>query len=172
MTFEQIRSNLKLTLDIVENCGDAYRNASDTIKRLMNQAIFEKFYIISNDEVELDIEFSFRPPFDKLLEPIKDDIARINKNNSLNRLGNALTIAKGHIQEFLECGLSDAENPSNMSTYSNDGYYFRHNSLSKVLLVELTAKLSNSIVSSASSSNDTCSAIPSKYGPVTMILSS
>ena len=59
MTFEQIRNNLKLTLDIVENCGDAYRNASDTIKRLMNQAIFEKFYIISNDEVELDIEFSF-----------------------------------------------------------------------------------------------------------------
>ena len=26
------------------------------------------------------------------------------------------------------------ENPSNMSTYSNDGYFFRHNSLSKVLL--------------------------------------
>lgn len=86
MTFEQIRNNLKLTLDIVENCGDAYRNASDTIKRLMNQAIFEKFYIISNDEVELDIEFSFRPPFDKLLEPIKDDIAQINKNNSLVNL--------------------------------------------------------------------------------------
>ena len=112
-------------------------DASDTIKRLMNQAIFEKFYIISNDEVELDIEFSFRPPFDKLLEPIKDDIAQINKNKSSNRIGNALTIAKGHIQEFLECGLSDVDNPSNMSTYSNDGYFFRHKSLSKVLLVEV-----------------------------------
>lgn len=111
-------------------------DASDTIKRLMNQAIFEKFYIISNDEVELDIEFSFRPPFDKLLEPIKDDIAQINKNKSSNRIGNALTIAKGHIQEFLECGLSDVDNPSNMSTYSNDGYFFRHKSLSKVLLVD------------------------------------
>ena len=32
MTFEQIRNKLKLTLDIVENCGEAYRNASDTIK--------------------------------------------------------------------------------------------------------------------------------------------
>ena len=102
-----------------------------------DMGIFEKFYIISNDEVELDIEFSFRPPFDKLLEPIKDDIAQINKNKSSNRIGNALTIAKGHIQEFLECGLSDAENPSNMSTYSNDGYFFRHKSLSKVLLVEV-----------------------------------
>ena len=66
---------------------------------------------------------SFRPPFDKLLEPIKDDIAQINKNKSSNRIGNALTIAKGHIQEFLECGLSDVDNPSNMSTYSNDGYF-------------------------------------------------
>ena len=145
MTFEQIRNNLKLTLDIVENCGDAYRNASDTIKRLMNQAIFEKFYIISNDEVELDIEFSFRPPFDKLLEPIKDDIAQINKNKSSNRIGNALTIAKGHIQEFLECGLSDVDNPSNMSTYSNDGYFFRHNSLSKVLLVEHNPENPNTV---------------------------
>jgi len=101
-----------------------------------DMGIFEKFYIISNDEVELDIEFSFRPPFDKLLEPIKDDIAQINKNKSSNRIGNALTIAKGHIQEFLECGLSDVDNPSNMSTYSNDGYFFRHKSLSKVLLVD------------------------------------
>ena len=70
------------------------------------------------------------------LTPIKDDIAKINKNKSSNRIGNALTIAKGHIQEFLECGLSDVDNPSNMSTYSNDGYFFRHKSLSKVLLVE------------------------------------
>ena len=109
----------------------------------MNQAIFDKFYIISNDEVELDIEFSFRPPFYKLLEPIKDDIAQSNKNKSSNRIGNALTIAKGHIQEFLECGLSDVDNPSNMSTYSNYGYFFRHKSLSEVLLVELTETNSN-----------------------------
>ena len=108
-----------------------------------DMGIFEKFYIISNDEVELDIEFSFRPPFDKLLEPIKDDIAQINKNKSSNRIGNALTIAKGHIQEFLECGLSDVDNPSNMSTYSNDGYFFRHKSLSKVLLVDLSQLYSN-----------------------------
>ena len=65
------------------------------------------------------------------------NIAQINKNKSSNRIGNALTIAKGHIQEFLECGLSDVDNPSNMSTYSNDGYFFRHKSLSKVLLVEM-----------------------------------
>ena len=37
-TFEQITENLKRALDIVENCGEAYKNASDTIKKLMNQA--------------------------------------------------------------------------------------------------------------------------------------
>lgn len=89
----------------------------------MNQAIFEKIYIISNDEVDLDIEFSFRPPLGKLLKLIKDDIARINKNKSSNRIGKFLAIAKGHIQEFLERGLSDVENPSNMQTYSNNGYF-------------------------------------------------
>ena len=38
ITFEQISANLDMVLDIVENCGEAYRNASDTIKKLMNQA--------------------------------------------------------------------------------------------------------------------------------------
>ena len=36
ITFEQISANLDMVLDIVENCGEAYRNASDTVKKLMN----------------------------------------------------------------------------------------------------------------------------------------
>ena len=32
ITFEQITANLDMVLDIVENCGEAYRNASDTEK--------------------------------------------------------------------------------------------------------------------------------------------
>lgn len=32
ITFEQISANLDMVLDIVENCGEAYRNASDTVK--------------------------------------------------------------------------------------------------------------------------------------------
>ena len=137
MTFEQVKNNLRLTLDIVENCGDAYRNASDTIKKLMNQAIFDKIYIISNDEIDLDTEVSFRPPFDKVIDPIKEDIAQINRNTNTDRTNTSLEKAKGHIQEFLECGLSDVDNPSNISTYPNNEKFFGHNSLSKALLVDL-----------------------------------
>ena len=71
-----------------------------------------------------------------MIEPIKEDIAQINRNTNTDKTSTSLEKAKGHIQEFLECGLSDVDNPSNMSTYSNDGYFFRHKSLSKVLLVE------------------------------------
>ena len=38
------RPQLQAMLDIVENCRDAYRNANNTVKKLMNQAIFNKLY--------------------------------------------------------------------------------------------------------------------------------
>ena len=52
----------------------------------MNQAIFNKIYIANDADHEFDLEFSFRPPFDKILEPMKEHIARINniiRNQSL-----------------------------------------------------------------------------------------
>ena len=71
-----------------------------------------------------------------MIEPIKEDIAQINRNTNTNRASTSLEKAKGHIQEFLECGLSDVDNPSNISTYPNNENFFSHNSLSKALLVE------------------------------------
>ena len=71
-TFEQITENLKRALDIVENCGEAYKNASDTIKKLMNQAIFEKFYISNDADMEFKVDAEFKPPFDQILEPLGD----------------------------------------------------------------------------------------------------
>lgn len=61
-TFEQITQNLNLALDVVEDCGQAYRNASDTVKKLMNQAIFEKFYISNGPEDEFDVKVTFKAP--------------------------------------------------------------------------------------------------------------
>ena len=74
--------------------------------------------------------------YTSILSPFKEDILKINTTLRTNpeKAEKILEKAKGHIQEFLECGLSDIDNPSNMSTYSNDGYFFRHKSLSKVLL--------------------------------------
>ena len=49
------------------------------IKKLMNQAIFEKFYISNDADMEFKVDAEFKPPFDQILEPVKDDIIRINR---------------------------------------------------------------------------------------------
>ena len=137
-TFDNIADNLKLALDIVENCGEAYRNANDSTKKLMNQAIFNKLYITNDTEHEFDIDFSFKPPFERMLDPVKEDISRINiaNRNQSPKLQKYIDIAKDHIQESLEYGLSDTDYPSNMSTFSNCSNFFKPNSSSKELLVE------------------------------------
>ena len=101
-TFEQITENLKRALDIVENCGEAYKNASDTIKKLMNQAIFEKFYISNDADMEFKVDAEFKPPFDQILEPVKDDIIRINRlaQDCSSKLSYYIDIAKDHIQKI------------------------------------------------------------------------
>ena len=138
-TFEQITENLKRALDIVENCGEAYKNASDTIKKLMNQAIFEKFYISNDADMEFKVDAEFKPPFDQILEPVKDDIIRINRlaQDCSSKLSYYIDIAKDHIQKIFGCGLYTINNSTNMSTYSNGSNFFSHNSSSKVLLVEM-----------------------------------
>ena len=137
-TFEQITENLKRALDIVENCGEAYKNASDTIKKLMNQAIFEKFYISNDADMEFKVDAEFKLPFDQILEPVKDDIIRINRlaQDCSSKLSYYIDIAKDHIQKIFGCGLYTINNSTNMSTCSNGPNFFSHNSSSKVLLVE------------------------------------
>lgn len=135
ITFEQISANLDMVLDIVENCGEAYRNASDTIKKLMNQAIFEKFYISNGPEDEFGVKLTFKAPYDRILDPIKEDLSQIN--TALKRKPEAVDgladKAKGHIHDFFGCGpnLGQNKNP-----YSNEPDFFNPNSSSKDLLVE------------------------------------
>ena len=105
----------------------------------MNQAIFEKFYISNDADMEFKVEAEFKPPFDQILEPIKDDILRINRSaqDCSGKLSHYIGIAKGHIQKIFGCGLYTINNSTNMSTSSNGPNFFSHNSSSKVLLVEL-----------------------------------
>ena len=42
---------------------ERYRNASDTIKKLMNQAIFEKFYISNGPEDEFGVKLTFKATY-------------------------------------------------------------------------------------------------------------
>ena len=135
ITFEQISANLDMVLDIVENCGEAYRNASDTVKKLMNQAIFEKFYISNGPEDEFGVKLTFKAPYDQILDPIKEDLSQIN--TALKRKPEAVDgladKAKGHIHDFFGCGpnLGQNKNP-----YSNESDFFNPNSSSKDLMVE------------------------------------
>ena len=135
ITFEQISANLDMVLDIVENCGEAYRNASDTVKKLMNQAIFEKFYISNGPEDEFGVKLTFKAPYDQILDPIKEDLSQIN--TALKRKPEAVDgladKAKGHIHDFFGCGpnLGQNKNP-----YSNESDFFNPNSSSKELMVE------------------------------------
>ncbi len=128
----------KQALDIIENCGEAYRNASDTIKKLMNQAIFEKFYISNGGEEGFSIRATFKAPFDQVIDPFKDEISQINSalRNQSSKLAKLIDIAKDHIREYFGCGLFALNNSTNMITYTNDSNFFEPNSSSKVLLVE------------------------------------
>ena len=125
-TFEQISANLKLTLDIVENCGEAYRNGSDTIKKLMNQAIFEKFYISNGENTEFSVDVTFRAPYDQILEPIRDDISSVNAamNRSSAKVSKYIGIAKDHIRKIFGCGLYAVNNSTLYETSSNDSNFF------------------------------------------------
>lgn len=135
-TFEQISVNLKLTLDIVENCGEAYRNGSDTIKKLMNQAIFEKFYISNGENTEFSVDVTFRAPYGQILEPIRDDISSVNAamNRSSAKVSKYIGIAKDHIRKIFGCGLYAVNNSTLYETSSNDSNFFEPKSSSKVLL--------------------------------------
>ena len=63
MEYEIMSDILKQALDLIEDCGRAYKNASDKVKRAFNQAIFEKI-LVDNDA---ELTPVFNAPFNILL---------------------------------------------------------------------------------------------------------
>ena len=129
--YAEIRCSLTLALDLIEDCGQTYRQANDTTKRLLNQAIFKGFYIYN----EGDIKAELAEPFDQIIPPIMDDIARISHAKSCDndRLSEAIEKAVRHIQTFFGCGAFDGQNKS---PYPNESNFFDSKSSSKDFLVE------------------------------------
>ena len=125
----RLNGTLELTLDIIEDCAKAYREASPTIKKLMNQAIFQQFKIYNKSSDNPQIECSFEPPFDSLIGPIKDDIVSINKKASLGDV--RLKKAKDHIHQSSGYGLDAVGDSTNTLSHSK---FFSRKSLSKELL--------------------------------------
>ena len=141
VTFENILANLHLALDLIENCGTTYRAASDTTKRLINQSLVSRF-LVSNGNDGLNINVEFKAPFDTILEPIKDTIARVNqaRRNELKKLSELIEITKNHIRNIYGCDfhVSDSPNPMYSELTSNEPNFFMVKSSSKDFLVDLT----------------------------------
>ena len=66
---EVVERNLQLALDLTVDCGAAYRDAPEHIKRMFNQAFFEKVLVVQDDESigDIRLEAELREPFDTLL---------------------------------------------------------------------------------------------------------
>ena len=128
MTFDQISENLFYALEMLNNCGEAYRNASDKIKRLMNQTIFEKIYVVANDEIPLDIETKYRPPFDSILAPTNEGQSETNTTPTTEDTN----VAKSRILLEPGCGVF-ADKSNSIPSYSN---FFTDKISSNKLLVE------------------------------------
>ena len=140
VTFENILANLHLALDLIENCGTTYRAASDTTKRLINQSLVSRF-LVSNGNDGLNINVEFKAPFDTILEPIKDTIARVNqaRRNELKKLSELIEITKNHIRNIYGCDFHVSDSPNSMYSEltSNEPNFFMVKSSSKDFLVEL-----------------------------------
>jgi len=107
LEFEAVERNLQLALDLTVDCGAAYRDAPEHIKRMLNQAFFEKVLVIQDDESSGDIrlESAFREPFDTLLgSELKTAEAAFQrahvarKSNAASRKGSRTVAKRGLFQ--------------------------------------------------------------------------
>ena len=119
LEFEAVERNLRLALDLTVDCGAAYRDAPEHIKRMFNQAFFEKVLVIQDDESSGDIrlEPAFREPFDTLL-------------------GSELKTAEAAFQRTHVARESNGASRKGSPKVAKRGF-FQVNSLSNRLLVEV-----------------------------------
>ena len=132
-TFENILMNLNKALDLIEDCGKTYKMADESVKRLLNQAIFKRLKVYCDDNEEVYVEPELEKPFEQILGSVKQDIQLIEKAKieGEDELSDALEKAIRHIKEYFECGGL----PHTIQTHSNESNFFSHKSSSKDFLV-------------------------------------
>ena len=144
ITFDQLSENLTNALELLDDVAAFYKNGSDIVKRMLNQALFERIYISCSKEVPLEIEEKYNPPFNVIIEPFKEELAKLNRSiraNSEAALAKIAT-AKNRFLKTLRCGLAACSDTRNMESYSNSNF-FTYKSSSKELLVGLLSCCSN-----------------------------
>ena len=105
-TFTDILEHLSDAMELIEDCGKTYRLADDQIKRMMNQAIFSKLWV----EADGSITAEFKPFFASILEPIKNEVAQLNKEKirSDKALTDFFSVISNRIQKFFAHGWNNA----------------------------------------------------------------
>ena len=88
-TFDEILKNLSLAFDLIEDCGSTYRKANDTIKKLMNQSIFNKIWIHNDGTVTAELSDLYK----HLIGPVERELVDINQK-SASAEANAVSIQK------------------------------------------------------------------------------
>ena len=80
LEFEAVERNLQLALDLTVDCGAAYRDTPEHIKRMFNQAFFAKVLVIQDDEStgEVRLEAELREPFETLLRGAARGLHQVN----------------------------------------------------------------------------------------------
>ena len=77
-TFDDILKNLSLAFDLIEDCGSTYRKANDTIKKLMNQSIFNKIWIHADGTVTTELNDLYK----NLIGPIEKELIKTNTKSA------------------------------------------------------------------------------------------
>ncbi|MHB9149797.1 MAG: recombinase family protein [Thermoleophilia bacterium] len=76
LEFDAIEKNMNKALELARDCRAAYLMANTTVRRLFNQAFFEKLYIHEDGEVTHDLA----KPFKILLDPaLPEHLARVSE---------------------------------------------------------------------------------------------
>ena len=102
--YEIIKDNLKQTFDLIVDCGQAYKQAPDMIKRAFNQAIFEKILVYPDGTIVPE----FAEPFDILLDLINSgfDYSQSTQMSEIMKNSNCSEQLTNPVQYFFGQGLS------------------------------------------------------------------
>jgi site-specific DNA recombinase len=109
VAFDVIEQNVRRALELAQDCHAAYAAASPTIRRLFNQAFFEKLYVHDDGEVTHELA----APFKALLDPgLAKHLRSAAGSHTSEQWLRADARARGHHNEN-DLARSEAESSNN-----------------------------------------------------------
>ena len=102
--YERVLGGLTKTLDLIEDCGKTYRFADDYVKKILNQAIFDRLVVEPDGKVAAELA----KPFKSIPEPVRDIVLRFNnaKSNGLSDLTTCIKLMQTQLSNFFSHGLN------------------------------------------------------------------